>query len=84
MEYLKFHTQELPQMANAGARYVVVACCGTWRDGEVTNDPAQIPTLQRQLRKRFMNRLVAAPQRIAKRIATVSFRSANDGGVERG
>jgi hypothetical protein len=58
MEYLRFHVQELPEMAEAGARYVVVACCGTWwRDGEVTNDPKWIPRLQQELRKRFMNRL---------------------------
>lgn len=45
-------------MAEGGARYVVVACCGTWwRDGEVTNDPKWIPRLQHELRKRFMNRL---------------------------
>jgi hypothetical protein len=81
VEYLQFHTEELPQMAEVGARYVVVACCGTWRDGEATNDAAQIPALQRRLRKRFMNRL-AAPRRSAT-IATASFRSTGDGGLER-
>lgn len=59
MEYLKFHTEELPQMAGAGARYVVVACCGSWRDGEVTNSTSHIPKLRRELRKRFMNRFAA-------------------------
>lgn len=56
-EYLKFHTEELPAYHEVGARYVVVAYFGTWRDGEVTNNPAQIPMIQRELRKRFMNRL---------------------------
>lgn len=54
---LKFHTQDLPEMSEAGARYVVVAHYGTWRDGLATNYPAEIPRLQRELRKRFMNRL---------------------------
>jgi hypothetical protein len=54
---LKFHTQELPAYEEAGARFVVVAYFGTWRDGEVTNNPAQIPVIKRELRKRFMNRL---------------------------
>jgi len=54
---LKFHTEELPAYEGAGARYVVVAVYGSWRDGEVTNNPALIPSLQRELRKRFMNRL---------------------------
>ena len=44
-------------MAEAGARYVVVACCGTWRDGEVAGFSYQIPRVQRELRKRFMNRV---------------------------
>lgn len=59
MEYLTFHTKEFPKLAEAGARYVVVACCGSWRDGEVTNCSSHIPRLQRELRKRFMNRLNA-------------------------
>jgi len=54
---LRFHTEELPAYQEAGARYVVVAYFGTWRDGEVTNNPAMIPGIQRELRKRFMNRL---------------------------
>lgn len=54
---LKFHTQELPEYEDAGARYVVVAYFGSWRDGEVTNNPEKIPVIQRELRKRFMNRL---------------------------
>ncbi len=57
MEYLKIHTEEFPQLAEAGARYVVVACCGSWRDGEVTSSVAHIARLERELRKRFMNRL---------------------------
>ncbi len=68
MDYLTFHTEELPQMAEVGARYVVVACCGSWRDGEITNSASQIPTLRRELRKRFMNRfssLTDGPERRA-------------------
>lgn len=57
VEYLKFHTEEFPHLAEEGARYVVVACCGTWRDGEVTNSVTHIGRLQRELRKRFMNRI---------------------------
>ncbi len=57
VEYLKFHTEELPYLAESGARYVVVACCGSWRDGEVTNSASHIGRLQRELRKRFMNRI---------------------------
>lgn len=57
VDTLKFHTEELPAYEDAGARYVVVAYCGTWRDGEVTNNRARIPVIQRELRKRFMNRL---------------------------
>jgi len=59
MDMLKFHVQDLPQMAADGARYVVVAYCGAWRDGMATNYKAQIPRLQRELRKRFMNRIDA-------------------------
>ncbi len=57
MEHLIFITEEFPHLAEAGARYVVVACCGSWRDGEVTNSATQIGRLQRELRKRFMNRI---------------------------
>jgi hypothetical protein len=57
MDMLEFHTQEMPEMADAGARFVVVAYCGTWRDGLATNSKTEIPRLQRELRKRFMNRL---------------------------
>jgi hypothetical protein len=60
MEKLKFHTQDLPQMAEAGARYVVVAHFGEWRDGLTTNYKAEIPKLQRELRKRFMKRFDSA------------------------
>lgn len=56
MEYLKFHTEEMPQLDEAGARYVVVAYSGTWRDGEVTSSVAHIARLQRELRKRYMKR----------------------------
>lgn len=56
MDTLKFTTQELPMYEEMGARYVVVAHCGSWRDGEATSNPALIPKLQRELRKRFMNR----------------------------
>lgn len=58
---LKFHTQDLPEMSEAGARYVVVAHFENWRDGLATNYPAEIPRLQRELRKRFMNRLQSPP-----------------------
>jgi len=54
---LRFHTEEIPGYEEVGARYVVVAYFGSWRDGEVTNNPASIPGIQRELRKRFMNRL---------------------------
>jgi hypothetical protein len=57
MDMLKFHTQELSGMEAMGARYVVVACHGSWRDGLVTNNRSDIPKLQRELRKRFMSRL---------------------------
>jgi hypothetical protein len=56
-DHLKFYTQELPAYHDMGARYVVVAYYGDWRDGDVTSSVAQIPVLQRELRKRFMNRL---------------------------
>ncbi len=46
-------------MEAQGARYVVVACTLDWRDGEITNDPRQIPHLQRELRKRWFNRLAS-------------------------
>lgn len=57
MDKLSFHTQELPEMEEAGARYVVVAHYGEWRDGMATNNRADIPRLQRELRKRFMKRI---------------------------
>jgi hypothetical protein len=60
MDTLKFHTQEMPMYDEMGARYVVVATYGNWRDGEATSSPAQIPRLKRELRKRFMNRYAAA------------------------
>jgi hypothetical protein len=56
-EGLQFHTEEFPAFQGSGARYVVVAYFGEWRDGDVTDNPALIPQLQRELRKRFMNRL---------------------------
>lgn len=56
MDNIKFHTQDLPQMTEVGARYVVVAHYGEWRDGLATNYKAEIPKLQRELRKRFMKR----------------------------
>ena len=56
MEMLKFHTEEMPMYEEAGARYVVVAYCGSWRDGEATSSPDMIPRIKRELRKRFMNR----------------------------
>lgn len=61
MENLQFYVEELPELAGVGARYVIVAYCGTWRDGEVTSDASDLPALQRKLRKRFMSRL-QAPQ----------------------
>jgi hypothetical protein len=73
VEYLQFHTEVMPQMAEAGARYVVVAYCGTWSDGEVTNDAAQIPLLQRRLRKRYMNRFATRSTPPCHRIATARF-----------
>jgi len=57
VEYLKFHTEEFPHLAEAGARYVVIACCGSWRDGEATSSRDHIAVLKRELRKRFMNRI---------------------------
>lgn len=57
MLMLQFHTEEMPEFESVGARYVVVAHCADWRDGEVTNDPKRIPKIQQELRKRFMNRL---------------------------
>lgn len=60
MEYLQFHTQEFPTLEAVGARYVVVAMHGAWRDGRATNDRRQIPRVQRELRKRFMTRFEQA------------------------
>jgi hypothetical protein len=65
MTKLIFHTQEIPQLTVAGARYVVVAVCGAWRDGQVTNDASQIPRLQRELRIRFMTRFEPSLKRAA-------------------
>jgi hypothetical protein len=56
MDTLKFHTQDMPMYEEMGARYVVVAYYGSWRDGEATSNPELIPKLKRELRKRFMNR----------------------------
>ena len=56
MDMLQLHTEEIPEYEGLGARYVVVAHYGEWRDGEVTNDPKRIPALEQKLRKRFMNR----------------------------
>jgi hypothetical protein len=60
MDMLQFHTEEMPMYEALGARYVVVACYGSWRDGEATSNPHLIPQLKRELRKRFMNRYAAA------------------------
>ncbi|MEN8171087.1 MAG: hypothetical protein ABFS08_12765 [Pseudomonadota bacterium] len=60
MEMLQFHTEEMPMYEDMGARYLVVAHCGAWSDGEATSNPGQIPGLKRELRKRFMNRYAAA------------------------
>jgi len=81
VESLQFHTEELPELTEAGARYVVVAYCGAWRDGEVTSDATQIPALKRKLRKSFMSRLSAAKR--SRAIATASYYSSSDGGFER-
>jgi hypothetical protein len=59
MDTLKFHTQDMPMYEEMGARYVIVAYCGNWRDGEATSNPSLIPRLKRELRKRFMNRYAA-------------------------
>jgi hypothetical protein len=56
MAYLTFHTKEYPQFERIGARFVVIAIYGAWRDGEITNNPREIPLMQRELRKRFMTR----------------------------
>ncbi len=53
---LTFQTREVPRLASLGARYVVIAVCGDWRDGDITNYRHRIPHLQRELRKRFMTR----------------------------
>lgn len=74
MDRLKFHVQDLPQMAEAGARFVVVAYCGEWRDGMATNYQAQIPRLQRELRKRFMNRIDTRPATLAAGTGPVRHR----------
>jgi len=58
METLRFHTEEFPHLEVVGARYVVVAVYGNWRDGDATNDRRRIPQMQRELRKRFMSRFM--------------------------
>lgn len=84
MDVLEFHTQEMPEMADAGARFVVVAFCGTWRDGMATNNKADISKLQRELRKRFMNRLSEVEQTTAESsIASASFRINEKGELRR-
>lgn len=57
MEYLQFHTEEMPELEAVGARFVVVAYCGSWRDGEATSQASRIPQLKRELRRRFMQRV---------------------------
>lgn len=56
MQQLKFHLEDYPQLEALGARYVIVAHCGSWRDGVVTNDAEKISTIKRELRRRFMLR----------------------------
>ncbi|HEY0721770.1 MAG TPA: hypothetical protein VGE50_11025 [Gammaproteobacteria bacterium] len=51
----------MPRLASLGARYVVIAVCGDWRDGDITNYRHRIPQLQRELRKRFMTRFDRTP-----------------------
>ncbi len=51
---LNYHVEEMPEMADFGALYVVVAHYETWRDGEATMDRHLIPTIKRRLLKRFM------------------------------
>ena len=63
MESLQFSVHEVPELADQGINYVVVAICGNWRDGEACNDARQLPQLQRTLRKRFMARLPPAESR---------------------
>ncbi len=60
MNALKYHTEEMPSLAPTGARYVIIAHFGSWRDGAATSNPGDIPQLKRELRKRFMNRLATA------------------------
>lgn len=48
-------------MVETGARYRVVACCGSWHDDEVTNSFSRIPSLLRELRKRSMDAFFSAP-----------------------
>lgn len=83
MEVLEFHTQEMPEMTDAGARFVVVAYCGTWRDGMATNSKADIPRLQRELRKRFMNRLESEVTARGNAIASASFHINEKGELRR-
>ena len=48
-------------MVESGARYRVMAFCGSWRDGEVANSFSRTPSLLRELRKRFMDAFFSAP-----------------------
>lgn len=60
MHNLTFHTVDMATLAPQGARYVVIAIYGEWREGDVASDPQQIPQVQRELRKRFMTRFDSA------------------------
>lgn len=60
MNGLKYYTEEFPSLEQSGARYVIVAHFGNWREGAATSNPGAIPQLKRELRKRFMNRLATA------------------------
>ena len=59
MEALQFSVHELPELAEHGAGFIVVAVCGEWRDGEAYDDAWQLPHKQRELRRRFMARVPA-------------------------
>lgn len=60
MNALKYYTEEMPSIAPAGARYVIIAHFGSWREGLTTSNPGAIPQLKRELQKRFMNRFATA------------------------
>jgi len=83
LEYLSFHTEVMPQLAQVGARYVVVAYCGKWRDGLTTSDESQIPALQRKLRLRFMKRYSVPSQQGPSHIKTASLPGSKDTSTER-